>query len=589
MFLVGLMALAVLAVMASPAMAKARPRRLVHGKTYVQIQDDETVSHIAVDEHVSSKLILNVNRIRDARRIRAGRWLYVPRVRTTEKHSAKVPLRSTAKTVTAPVIKKALVANYSLAPLSIVDEFEWKHVAGNPLKVHAPSEYEQILIAMGYPQEVSHRLSLRLMYGDPDGAVIIDKDGSVHRFALSPDGIASDFTMGSMASGSGPVKHLARKVVNNWINRDHLAAWLFYEKNGYDHYWYVALVKDCRNLIELRPVPEITREISQTSPSPPETELSPPEEQKAKEAVSWLWGIDTFAGVGAVFPDKGGHTFYSYWEAVGYPFIRDTDDGRYMLGVGIHGGLCEGKVPPTGFRFTCDSYEPGVFFKYISWRNGWDARIGFLWGHLHEYGHSRDRRYDSRRDIEHAGLEVNFNNYQRELEGKDTFTEWQIYGTFFPWVLNVDAHHSFDHQRIANTSDLRKHYGIVSAGARVFVKNWEWSRTGWPRGIRLGVGLEYFGELPQSESLNLWPLVLSDTDKIVFVGFGRSFDLGGGVDGWIVSAAIDPAQALRIWRGYARRLQVEKSFKNYDPATGMFKDIDNKGKEVLVPADISMH
>lgn len=510
-----------------------------------QISWGDTLSEIAQRFGASQKEVVYMNGIKNPDVIFAGDWIGIPTRATKDE-----PVRSAR---TAP-----MSASLACKGFKVQETYTYKNPGANKFR----SRIDRALEYAGYPNEVARLIASRHERDDFDHAGFFDEDGRVWHPSTDEEGVR-EYDVKGMFFGCNTY---ARSLVIDWRKNFYTdpgtgkkfipikiyTAW--YEGQRYDIGFPVA----CDNPTPLearRAPPPLKVEV----PTPVVASLPEPTPEQRREDVvaKWLNRIDFFAGLGEEYPNKGGTTRFHYGRGAFYPLVKDTTKGRHQFGAAAKFTLVEGNTFDR-FHFDGSMVAGGPSYKYYDW-DGWDLTIEPMVGFLDEHGNTRDEKYRSHRRFSLLGFGFNYNNYKRELAGSKWFPETQFYAGMF-WEFDKDAHHQWEGQKIKNKRDLRRFDGFYSLGLRQFIYDW------W---IRPYVGLEFFGELPQTSSLN--PCAgISDKFKIVFAQTCYGINLIGSGKSILWSVSLDAAQAGRVVRTKVRTIQAQRALQ-YDQNTGSFK------------------
>lgn len=299
------------------------------------------------------------------------------------------------------------------------------------------------------------------------------------------------------------------------------------------------------------PSQEFRGDVALAAVSKPQEE----EEKKAQQGCS-VDDYDLFLSRGGT---RGNGSSTTYNNASGFACLikRRVDGGTVVGGIEGMAGNWKGSAD-DGFRYKGRRFGIGPSGKDID-DDGWDLRLGYLFGRVTNDGHSADGKYVQERNFLGHGPSLGINLYQRELAGEKWFPKTQIYASIMK-LTSPSLRHSWEGKAIADTSDL-KSSSLLSGGIRQFI---------YQGPVKPWVSAEYFAEIPMTRNATLM-FGVTDENEIFWAGLGKTWDLknAGSARSWMVG--LDVGNGVRTIRKHERRREwIEAETSYYDPETGAF-------------------
>lgn len=308
---------------------------------------------------------------------------------------------------------------------------------------------------------------------------------------------------------------------------------------------YLAIPRRCGNpAVYVKPVeppvvePPVTMEKTPDEPATP-GESAPPVVEEESPCP-----IDPKLVVGQENePTHDGNNANSFFASGAVYCTWRGEEGTHGAGVGFQASQWDGLVNHGAGKFTGHLATIGPAYEYIS-DKGWDVEAKLLFGNLIEKFKQDD--YQSERHFNVGGVSGAYNNYQREMAGEKALAKTQVFASVF-WPLSHDAEHSWQGNKIADTTELRKFNFYVNAGVRQELYNFG--------PFKLYTDLGYFLEDPTSESMS-WRVGITDPNSICGIGIGIDHDLkhGGDANAW--GWWCDIVKGVKVVRRQHRMSQV---------------------------------
>jgi hypothetical protein len=443
-----------------------------------------------------------------------------------------------------------------------------------PEKPSAPKNVETDIAVEGYTPyaEVGRNPLVPKNEQNPKALTSIERDALVHIGANEGDIALIDQLLkeGKMEAillpigtkfiamserGKGKSVKISHRRIATWKSPE--SATVFTLSDGRK----VARIDSCSNWTQLEVEPEETPEEIALAAVTPE-----PIEEAEEERGCGLDDHDLFLSRGGT-SGNGSSTTYNY--ADGFACLAKTrvDGGTVKGGVGGLYGDHHGSAD-DGFGYKGKRYGGGPAVKYVD-DDGWDARLGLLFGRVSNDGHSADRDYVQSRNFRMFGPSAGINLYQREMAGEAWFPKTQIWASAFK-LSGASLNHSWQGTPIEDTSSLKSSW-LISAGVRQFILQGP---------VKPWVSAEFFGELPMTRNGTLM-IGVTDEKEIFWAGIGKTWSLknGGSAQSWMFG--MDVGNAVRERRSDARHEEwVNTRTSYYDPQTGAFTTKKSEGNEV---------
>lgn len=303
------------------------------------------------------------------------------------------------------------------------------------------------------------------------------------------------------------------------------------------------------------PPPRVEPPVAEIPPPPPVPETP---EQPAPPVVAkapwWTCNrIDPSAVGGREQEFNGADSAHSNFGALSAYCLTRTaaNDGSHGPGAKLTASNWGGHVNDGTGAYTGYTYQFGPSYKLVK-DEGRDYEYSVGIGRLVEKFSQSD--YASERRFNLLGVSFGHNDYRRRNAGEVWWTEWQAFGTAsFP--TSRSAKHSWQGQRIGDTSELSRLDAIVNLGVRAYVHEDPFAESLFerlPKYVQAGL----FAEPPTSASMSL-RVGLTDPNRIVGVGAGVNKDIQNG--GGFVPAAgvwVDATRGLEVGRSVVRQSQA---------------------------------
>lgn len=304
------------------------------------------------------------------------------------------------------------------------------------------------------------------------------------------------------------------------------------------------------------------------------TAVTPEPEPKPEESEGCGWDdYDLFLSRGGTH-GNGSSTTYNYADGFVCLYKTRVDNGTVKAGAEGLASNWQGSAD-DGFGYRGKKYGVGPAGKYFS-DDGWDARLGLLFGGVANDGHSADGNYQQERNFRFFGPTAGINLYQREMAGEKWFPKTQLWFSAFK-LHGASLSQSWQGMSIQDTSNLKSSW-LISAGVREFI---------YQGPIKPWVSASLDEEIPMTRNLTLI-LGVTDEKEILWAGVGGTRDLkhGGWARSWMV--ALDAGNANREIRSDARHdnwVATETSY--YDEETGAFTTKKQEEGDDAIPSPSS--
>jgi hypothetical protein len=275
-----------------------------------------------------------------------------------------------------------------------------------------------------------------------------------------------------------------------------------------------------------------------------EEPMGPPEEEKSAVA-EYEHQVDAYIGYGKVWHDKSHYGYVGFdWYLKQWVFV-DKDGNKNSLGFGADYSFGDGKAGTGTFQWDAITLRP-VAYK-IEFEGGkevlrWRAVL------MRISDSAEAGLYRNRREIYYWGEEQIFTNATRKADGKKWFSEYRLSSSIL-FAFRKSGDQSYMGRQITDTEELLKVKGMIRAGARLYVYDFDKVRTF----VQAGLSIQW-PDVARSVGVSVG---VEDQDELWTVFVGPTFDIKNHTRSFGAEVSVQVGKAYLMRRSFAAWLGIQ--------------------------------